>query len=106
MSIDSQWGIKIDIQLSDSVFFPGETVYCKLDVANKPGGKGGDSASSPVSWTAMQLHGICSVDPNRVSIKEAMKICSYFNKSERVQIVPISVMCFITMLFTSIQGTY
>lgn len=91
MSSDYQWGIKIDIQLSDSVFFPGETLYCKLDVANKAGWKGGDSASSPLSWTAMQLHGICTVDPNRISLKEATKVCSYFIKSERAQIVPISV---------------
>jgi hypothetical protein len=50
--------MSLDVQISCSAFFPGETLYIKIDV---------ETIDEPISWIALQLQGLCGIDSARVS---------------------------------------
>jgi hypothetical protein len=73
-------GLRIAVQLNAAVYFPGDALYCRIDVRNAAAraSAAASAEQQPIAWVALQLHGICSVEPARVAMRELPAVSSVF----------------------------
>lgn len=62
--------VHIEASLSATVFFPGDTLYCRVVVSGKSDPTSDKPPNNVLSWISLQIHGKLLVDPSYVELSQ------------------------------------